>query len=69
MDKTWAEFSTLEVAIFMLQIYGVIESKLPNLNLKTQPIQLLGSLPLDIVLPAFREYICRITKSQDDKMP
>jgi hypothetical protein len=25
-DKTWAEFSTLEVAICMLQIYGAIES-------------------------------------------
>jgi hypothetical protein len=29
--------------------YGV---KLPNLKLKTQPKQLLGYLPLDIVLPA-----------------
>ncbi len=27
------------------------ETKLPNLMLKTQPKQLLGSLPLDIVLP------------------
>ncbi len=25
-DKTWAEFSTLEMSICMLQIYGVIES-------------------------------------------
>jgi hypothetical protein len=24
-DKTWAEFSTLEVAICMLQIYGAIK--------------------------------------------
>jgi hypothetical protein len=27
------------------------ETKLPNLMLKTQPKQLLGSLPLDIALP------------------
>jgi len=27
------------------------ETKLPNLILKTQPKQLLGSLPLDIALP------------------
>ncbi len=27
-------------------------TKLPNLELKTQPKQLLGSLPLDIALPA-----------------
>jgi hypothetical protein len=29
--------------------------KLPNLNLKTQPKQLLGYLPLDIVLPVQRK--------------
>jgi len=28
------------------------ETKLPNLMLKTRPKQLLGSLPLDITLPA-----------------
>jgi hypothetical protein len=28
------------------------ETKLPNLMLKTRPKQLLGSLPLDIALPA-----------------
>ncbi len=29
------------------------EVKLPNLKLKTWPKQLLGSLPIDIVLPGF----------------
>ncbi len=28
-------------------------AKLPNLKLKTQPKQLLGSLPLDIAFPPF----------------
>ncbi len=36
----------------MMQVYGVIWVKRPNLNLKTQPKQLLGSLPLDIALHA-----------------
>jgi hypothetical protein len=31
--------------------------KLPNLKLKTRPKQLLGSLPLDIVLPALGLYL------------
>jgi hypothetical protein len=30
------------------------ETKLPNLMLKTQPKQLLGSLPIDIELPCQR---------------
>ncbi len=33
------------------------ETKLPNLILKTRPKQLLGSLPLDIALPAKRDHV------------
>jgi hypothetical protein len=56
MDKrqlTWAEFSTLEVAVCVCAMQlSCFETKLPNLMLKTRPKQLLGSLPLDIALPA-----------------
>jgi hypothetical protein len=37
-DKTWVEFSTLEDAVCML-----LPTKWPNLELKTQPNQLLGA--------------------------
>ncbi len=50
-DETWAEFSTLDLAICMMSVSGVINIKLPNLKLKTQPKQLLGSLQLVIALP------------------
>ncbi len=49
-DEPWAEFSTLEVAACHathLQHSIAIRS---NLELKTRPKQLLGSLPLDIAL-------------------
>jgi hypothetical protein len=46
-DKTWAEFSTLEVAVLM-QCSHV---KPRNFKLKTQPKQLTGSFPLDIEQP------------------
>ncbi len=53
-DKPWAEFSTLEVAachaMHLLHNIAIWS----NLGLKDQPKQLLGSLPLDIVLPAER---------------
>jgi hypothetical protein len=35
-----------------MQLY-FLETKLPNLKLKTQPKQLLGSLPLVIALPGW----------------
>ncbi len=50
--KPWAEFSTLEVAACHAThlLHSIaIRSKL---ELKTRPKQLLGSLPLDIALPA-----------------
>jgi hypothetical protein len=51
-DEPWAEFSTLEVtachAMHLLHS-RVIRS---NLELKTRPKQLLGSLPIDIAHPA-----------------
>jgi hypothetical protein len=50
-DETWAEFTTLEVAIYMLYNF-VLSVKLPNLKLKTRPRQLLGFVPLVIALPA-----------------
>jgi hypothetical protein len=49
-DKTWAEFSALEVAALQLLCS---ETKLPNLKFKTRPKQLLGYLPLDIGLPFY----------------
>jgi hypothetical protein len=55
-DKTWAEFSILELAICMLCNFGVI-SELPNLKLKTRPKQLLGFLLLVIALPAYSPYM------------
>ncbi len=50
-DKPWAEFSTLGVAAChaMHLLHSIAIG--PNLELKTHPKQLLGSLPLDIVLP------------------
>ncbi len=48
-DEPWAEFSTLEVVACVIRP-GV--AKQPNLELKTRPKQLLGSLPLVIALPA-----------------
>ncbi len=51
-DKPWAEFSTLEVAachaMHLLRSIAIWR----NLELNTRPKRLLGSLPLDIVLPA-----------------
>jgi hypothetical protein len=50
-DKPWAEFSTLGVVgrhtTHLLQSIAIQ----PNLELKTRPKELLGSLPLDIALP------------------
>jgi len=34
--------------------------KLPNLKLKTRPKQLLGSLPLDTMLPGYIVWMCRV---------
>jgi hypothetical protein len=48
--KTLAEFSTLEVAVFMPRNHHAIKQNCQNLKLKTQPKQLLGNLPLDIAL-------------------
>ncbi len=50
-DKPWAEFSTLEVAAcHAIHLPHSIAVR-PYLELKTRPLQLLGSLPLDIMLP------------------
>jgi hypothetical protein len=51
-DKPWAEFSTLEVAAcHVMHLLHCLAIR-PNLELKTRPKQLLGSLPFDIMLPA-----------------
>ncbi len=49
-DKTWVEFSTLELAICRL-LNLVLSVKLTILKLKTQPKQLVSFLPLAIPLP------------------
>ncbi len=49
-DEPWVEFSTLEVAAAcILHLLSSVTIQ-PNLELKTQPKQLLGSLPLVIAL-------------------
>ncbi len=50
-DEPWAEFSTLEVAACHAMHFLHSKAIQPNLELKTRPKQLLGSLPLDIALP------------------
>jgi len=47
-DEPWADFSILEVAAAFLLSSA---AKRPNLELKTRPKQLLGSLPLVTALP------------------
>jgi hypothetical protein len=52
-DNSWAKFSTLEVAAcHTMHLIRSIALR-PNLELKTRLKQLLGSLPLDITLPAY----------------
>ncbi len=51
-DELWAEFSTLEVAACNAMHFDCSIAICPNLELKTWPKQLLGSLLLDVVLPA-----------------
>ncbi len=48
-DKTWADFSTLEVAASM----KCCEAKLPNLKLKTWTMQIFGYFLLEIALQTF----------------
>ncbi len=43
-------FGSRSVCMYAMHVGGT-ESKLSNFKLKTQPKQLLGSLPLDIALP------------------
>jgi hypothetical protein len=50
-DKTWAEFSSLDSAVFVLAMNCIHFVKQPNLILKTQPKELLGFLPLAFELP------------------
>ncbi len=54
-DVTWAEFSTLEDTACKVCIYMQHLPIQPNLESKTRPKQLLGSLPLDIALPGVGE--------------
>ncbi len=51
-DEPWAEFTTLDVAacITLHLLPGVAIQ--PNLELKTRPKPILGSLPLAFALPA-----------------
>jgi hypothetical protein len=51
-DKTWAEFSSLDLAMFVQAMNWIHFVKQPHLKLKTQPKQLIGSLPLTFKLPA-----------------
>jgi hypothetical protein len=51
-DEPWAKFSTLDVAAcHAMPLLHSIAIR-PYLELKTRPKQPLGSLPLDIALPA-----------------
>jgi hypothetical protein len=50
-DEPWAKFSTLEVAACHAMHFLHSIAIWPNLELKTRSKQLLGYLPLDIVLP------------------
>ncbi len=50
-DEPWAEFSTLGVAAYHAMHLLHNKAMQPNLELKTQPKQLLGFLLLDIALP------------------
>ncbi len=56
-DEPWAEFSTPEVAACHAMHFLRSIVVRPNLELKTRPKQLLGYLPLDIVLPAIAYYL------------
>ncbi len=62
MDKlqltglAWAEFSIIDVGRASTQINECTSSKQPNLQLKTQPKLVLGSLPLAFALPALFLY-------------
>jgi hypothetical protein len=47
----WAEFSSLDSAVFVPAMDWIHFVKQPNLKLKTQPKQLLGSLTLAFELP------------------
>jgi hypothetical protein len=49
--RNLGEFSTLEDTACMVCIYMQHLPIQPNLESKTRPKQLLGSLPLDIALP------------------
>ena len=49
-EKAWVKFSTLEMSSVMHALTMQYLPKRPNLKLKTQPKQLLGSLPLYIAL-------------------
>jgi hypothetical protein len=44
------ELAAKDICVCVMQLH-CFETKLSNLILKTQPKQLLGSLPLDIALP------------------
>jgi len=50
-DEPWAEFSILKVAACHAMHFLRSIVIRPNLELKTRPKQLLGSLPLDVALP------------------
>ena len=50
-DKPWAEFSAPDVGMLVHAMQLHLLKKQPNLKLKTQHKQLLGSLPLAFVLP------------------
>jgi hypothetical protein len=49
--QTWDEFSSLDSAEFVQAMNCIYFVKQPSLKLKTQPKQLLGSLPLAFELP------------------
>ncbi len=50
-DKTWAEFSTLDMGVHLHHAPLSVQEKLPNLKWKTRPKQTLRSLPLAYALP------------------
>ncbi len=51
-NKTWSEFSTLDVAVLVYALQMHSQQKQPNLKLKSWSKQLLGYLPLAFTLPS-----------------
>jgi hypothetical protein len=70
-NKTWAEFSTLKVAVYIPCSNIALKNNCPNFKLKNQPKQLFGYLPFDIALPVMENHnhqVCFIKTHFWDKI-